>query len=179
MMSSPLAIDRRVPAGEYRIEKIFAGIASCAVLREVFPAAGELEAAIARTRVLVTDGPRPREMCVDNDDGSILIGRAYLRKAPEIFLYLDIIHELCHVRQHRQGRDLYDRTLAYVDRPTEIEAYEVTVAEARRLGLDDGAIANYLRVSWITPEEYRRFVRRLGVMEGERSKGSEVSGRKE
>ena len=81
---------------------------------------------------------------------------------------MDIIHELCHVKQHLQGRDLYDRSRAYVDRETEIEAYEITVKEARRIGLDDNAILDYLCVSWITPEEHERLARRLGVGGGGR-----------
>ena len=78
---------------------------------------------------------------------------------------MDIIHELCHVKQHIEGRDLYDRSKAYVDREAEINAYEVTVREARRSGLPDNAILNYLRVSWITPEEHERLARRLDVNE--------------
>ena len=81
---------------------------------------------------------------------------------------MDIIHELCHVKQHLQGRDLYDQSKAYVDRKLEIEAYEITVREARQIGLDDDAILNYLRVSWITPEEHKRLAKRLGVNGGGR-----------
>ena len=164
-MTGPLAINRSLLPGEYRLRDICADILRCTILREVFPDAGEFDSLIAGTRILVTDGPHPREMCVDNDDGTILVGLAHLQGAPEAFLYLDIIHELCHVKQHRQGRDLYDRSLAYVDRPTEIEAYAVTVREARRIGLTEGEIANYLQVSWVTPEEHRRLVRRLSVAE--------------
>jgi len=105
-------------------------------------------------------------MFVSNDDGCITIGLAHLRNASDEFLYLDIIHELCHVKQHLQGRNLYDRSKPYVDRETEIEAYEITVREARRIGLDDQAIANYLRVSWITRDEHRRLARRMGLAEG-------------
>ena len=50
-----------------------------------------------------------------------------------------------------------------MDRETEIEAYQVTVREARRIGLNDEAIANYLRVSWITPGEHKRLMERLNV----------------
>ena len=108
----------------------------------------------------------PYEIFVDNDDATITIGLTYLRQtSDDITLYLDIIHELCHVKQHLQGRDLYDRSKAYVDRETEIEAYEITVREARRIGLTDDAILDYLRVSWITPEEHKRLATKLGVNE--------------
>ena len=82
---------------------------------------------------------------------------------PEPVLDYVIIHELCHVKQQMQGRNLYDRSKAYVDRETEIEAYQVTVREARRIGLNDDAITNYLHVSWITPEEHKRLLCRLDV----------------
>ena len=102
-------------------------------------------------------------MFVDNDDGSISIGVHHLKTSDEKVLYLDIIHELVHVRQHRDGRNLYDRSVSYVDRITEIEAYEITVREARRIGMSDEEIVDYLEVEWITPEEQIRLARRLNV----------------
>ncbi len=102
-------------------------------------------------------------MHVDNEDGTVLISGSYLREGPGDHLYLDILHELVHVRQQREGKDLYDRRLGYVDRPTEIEAYVVAVAEARRLGWDDGRIAEYLTVDWVRPADHRRLLRTLGV----------------
>ena len=67
------------------------------------------------------------------------------------------------VRQFRQGADLYDSRFSYVDRPTEIEAYKLTVKEARRLGMSDSEIADYLLVDWITRKERDKLARRLGV----------------
>lgn len=143
---------------------MFPDIRTYGILRAIFSDAQEIDAVIARTGVCVAD--LPYEMFVDNDDASITIGRPHLRDASDEILYLDIIHELCHVKQHLQGRDLYDRSKAYVDRETEIEAYRVTVQEARRIGLNDDAILNYLCVSWITPEEHKRLALRLDVNGG-------------
>jgi hypothetical protein len=154
-------INRRLESGQYRLDEVFADIRTCTVLRDIFADAEEIDAVVAQIKVHVVD--RPYEMFVDNDDGSITIGLTHLQRASDAFLYLDIIHELCHVKQHLEGRNLYDRDKAYVDRETEIEAYLVTVEEARRIGLNEGAIVNYLRVSWITPEEHRRLVRRMGI----------------
>ena len=156
-------IHRRVEPGQYRLVELFWDIRTYGILSAIFADAEEIDGVMAHTKVFVVD--RPNEMFVDNDDGSITIGLTHLRQASDEFLYLDIIHELCHVKQHLQGRNLYDRSKAYVDRETEIEAYQVTVQEARRIGLKDEAIANYLRVSWITPEEHKRLVRRLDVTE--------------
>ncbi len=160
-MKNSFRIHRRLEPGQYRLTEVFADIRTCGILTAIFTDAEEIDRVMAKTRVSVVD--QPFEMFVDNDDASITIGLNHLRKASDEFLYLDIIHELCHVKQHLQGRDLYDRSKAYVDRETEIDAYRVTVQEARRIGLTDEAIACYLQVSWITPEEHLRLARRLDV----------------
>jgi hypothetical protein len=160
-MKSVCSINRGLKPGQYRLEEVFGGIRGCTVLRDIFADAAEVDAVVAQIKVFVVD--RSWQMFVDNDDGSITIGLTHLQRASDAILYLDIIHELCHVKQHREGRNLYDRNKSYVDRETEIEAYLVTVQEARRIGLNEEAIVNYLRVSWITPEEHRRLVRRMDI----------------
>jgi hypothetical protein len=160
-MKNVFCINRRLEPGQYRLEDVFTDIRTYGVLHAIFADAGEIDEIIAHTKVFVVD--RPNEMFVDNDDGSITIGLTHLRRSSAEFLYLDIIHELCHVKQHLQGRNLYDRSKSYVDRETEIEAYQVTVQEARRIGLNDQTLSNYLRVAWITPEEHKRLARRLDV----------------
>jgi hypothetical protein len=164
-MKTVFNINRRLEPGRYRLADVFPDIRTCGVLSDIFDGAEEIDAVIERTGVSVAD--LPYEMFVDNDDATITIGMTHLRRASDEILYLDIIHELCHVKQHLQGRDLYDRSRAYVDRETEIEAYEATVREARRIGLTDDAILDYLRVSWITPEEHERLAKKLGVGEGD------------
>ncbi len=162
-MKNVFRIHRRLESGQYSLTEVFADIRTYGILPVIFADAEEIDGVMAHTRVFVVD--RPYEMFVDNDDASITIGLTHLRRASDEFLYLDIVHELCHVKQHLQGRNLYDRSKAYVDRETEIEAYRVTVQEARRIGLNDDAISNYLRVPWITPEEHKRLLRKLDVTE--------------
>jgi hypothetical protein len=160
-MKAVCCINRGLEPGQYRLEEVFADIRTCGILRSIFAGTEEIDAIVARLKVFVED--HPHEMYVDNDDGSITIGLTHLRRASDTILYLDIIHELCHVKQQMEGRNLYDRDKSYVDRETEIEAYLVTVQEARRIGLTEEAITNYLRVSWITPEEHRRLARRMDI----------------
>jgi hypothetical protein len=160
-MKDRFCIHRRLEPGQYRLMDVFADIRTYGILLAIFADAEEIDRVMANTKVFVVD--QPYEMFVNNDDASITIGLTHLRQASDEFLYLDIIHELCHVKQHLQGKNLYDRSMAYVDRETEIEAYRVTVQEARRIGLNDDAIANYLHVSWITPEEHKRLARKLDV----------------
>lgn len=163
-MKNVYRINRRLEPGQYRLEDIFTDIRTYDILSAIFANAEEISGVMANSKVLVVD--EPNEMFVDNHDGSITIGLKYLLSSPEEILYLDIIHELCHVKQHLQGRNLYDEKKAYVDRETEIEAYQVTVREARRIGLNDDAISDYLCVAWITPKEHKRLVRRLNVITG-------------
>jgi hypothetical protein len=160
-MKNVFCINRLLEPGQYRLEEVFPDIRSYGVLQEIFTGAEEIDQVIACTQVLIVD--HSYEMFVDNKDGSITIGLEHLRTSSDDILYLDIIHELCHVGQHRQGRDLYDRRRAYVDRDTEIEAYVVTVKEARRIGLSEEAIIEYLRVTWLTPQDHERLARRLNV----------------
>ena len=160
-VKNSVCIDRRLEPGQYRLTEVFANIRTYGILSAIFADSEEIDRVIADIKVFVVD--QPYEMYVNNDDASITIGLTHLRHASEEFLYLDIIHELCHVKQHLQGRNLYDRSKAYVDRETEIDAYRITVQEARRIGLNDDAIVNYLHVSWITPEEHKRLARSLDV----------------
>jgi hypothetical protein len=104
-----------------------------------------------------------RYMHVDDEDGSLVVGLQYLRDADEQYLYLDIIHELIHVKQYLDGRELFDDEYSYADRPTEIEAYQYTVEEGRKLGMTNEEIARYLYVEWITGKEFARMLETLGV----------------
>jgi len=160
-MVETIVVNRLLVPGEYRLRNLFPTIDTFHVLKTVFPEPAELAEVLEHTPVLLIDSPH--EMYVRNEDGGIVVGLAHLRDAEEAVLYLDIVHELCHVGQHRAGRNLYDRNKSYVDRETEIEAYAVTVREARRLGMGEAAIADYLLVSWITDEEHERLLKTLGV----------------
>ena len=102
-------------------------------------------------------------MRINDVKGSVIVNAKYLKNGDEVHIYLDVVHELVHIKQHMEGRELWDRKYSYVDRPTELEAYEVTVGEARRLGLKENEIAEYLKVDWVTEEEFERFLKTLGV----------------
>jgi hypothetical protein len=116
---------------------------------------------LSETIVEITDSEG--YMYVNEVDGSLVVGSRYLKEASELSLYLDVVHELVHVTQLEKGADLYDSRYSYVDRPTELEAYRLTVKEARRLGMCDAEIADYLLVDWITRKERDRLARWLGI----------------
>ena len=102
-------------------------------------------------------------MYVDGGDGHLVISKNYLNEGNRTDIYLDLIHELCHVKQFMKGRELFDPRYGYVDRPTEIEAYSYTVKEARRLGLSEERICCYLRTEWMSDDDFDRLCKSVGV----------------
>lgn len=102
-------------------------------------------------------------MYVDDTDGHIVISRNYLNSGDRTFIYLDLIHELYHVKQFMNGRELFDPKFSYVDRPTEIEAYRYTVEEAKRIGLSNEQILFYLKTEWITSSDLDKLTKNIGL----------------
>ena len=156
-----IKINRDLKPGTYFLDDIFTGLKHSAILREVFKKQNELDDVFLRTNVIVEE--KDHYMFVKNEDGTIVIGFNHLKNSDSKILYLDIVHELVHVKQQRDGLDLYNNSYSYVDRPTEIEAYEVAVKEAKRLGMNDKEITDYLFVEWITPQEHKRLASHVGL----------------
>ena len=102
-------------------------------------------------------------MGVSDEDGHLIVSAYYLREGEPVSKYLDVIHELVHVKQYFQGKELFDENYSYVDRPTEIEAYQCSVEEGRRIGMDEDSIAEYLYVEWVSRKEHARLLKTLGV----------------
>ena len=102
-------------------------------------------------------------MGVSDEDGHLIVSAYYLREGELVSKYLDVIHELVHVRQFREGRPLFDENYEYHNRPTELEAYELAIAEGRRLGMSDKELFDYLKVDWMSEDEVRKLARNLGV----------------
>ena len=85
-------------------------------------------------------------MGVSDDDGHLVVNTHHLKNSDYKILYLDVVHELIHVKQFMDGKNLFDEDYEYVDRPTEIEAYQITVDEAKKIGMNDHEIFDYLQV---------------------------------
>jgi len=102
-------------------------------------------------------------MFVNSANGHLVVSGRYLHSGDRVDIYLDLIHELCHIRQLMDGKELFDNQYDYVDRPTEIEAYHYTVKEARRLGFTDERICQYLKTEWIGAEELKRLAKAVNV----------------
>jgi hypothetical protein len=93
----------------------------------------------------------------------IVVGRGHLRESPPMILYLDIYHELCHIVQRRDGANLWEPGVGYVERRTEIDAYRFVVEEAKGLGVPDDYLREYLKVEWISDKEHEQLLEAVGV----------------
>ncbi len=100
-------------------------------------------------------------MSVDNE-GRLLINPRYLESGKFTDIYLDVVHELVHVKQVLNGKNC-NHALPYVERPLEIEAYGVAVDEARALGLNELRIIDYLESDLINADELRQLAATLGI----------------
>lgn len=154
-------VNRDLPEGRYKLRDVFSGLEDVEPLKKSVGNSSVLKKIIDNGHVTIT--PDTRYMYVNDEDGGLVVGLDYLRTADTRYLYLDVIHELVHVKQYLDGKALFDESYSYVDRPTEIEAYQCTVEEGRKIGMDDDAIAEYLYVEWVTRKEHARLLRTLGV----------------
>ena len=102
-------------------------------------------------------------MWVSNVDGHITISTYYMNNGDKIDVYLDLIHELVHVKQFMEGKELFDTNYNYSTRPTEIEAYKYAVEEAKRLGLNDEQICTYLKTEWMSMSDLKQLAEALNI----------------
>jgi len=158
---SSFKVNRELRAGKYRLRDVFSGLEGVKPLQRCIGNNGRLGKILEETYVTLTN--KPEYMYINDKDGSLIVGLDYLKTGDLRYLYLDIIHELVHVKQYLDGRKLFDESYSYVDRLTEIEAYRCCVEEARKIGMSESALAAYLHVEWITRAEHRRLLKTLGV----------------
>lgn len=173
-MDLGVCIAREAARGFHPFLAIFGGFERVAAVRSIFGSkTNEVLGAL-----WVEVAPGRGYMRINDEKGSIVVNARYLKEGQEVDLYLDVIHELVHIRQHLEGKELWDRRYEYVDRPTEIEAYKVAVKEARRLRMSADQVVQYLKVEWISDEDFRRFLGNVGVegpAQGEKAVGSTFS----
>ena len=158
-MSLGVVIKRDFSTGCFPFKNVFGGFEEVDAVRSIF--GSNTEKVLTDLEVEIEDGKG--YMRINDKKGSIMVNAKYLKEGEESYIYLDVVHELVHIRQHMEGKELWDKRYAYVDRPTELEAYQVAVKEARRLGLREEKIVDYLKVEWVTDEEFKRLLGTLDV----------------
>jgi hypothetical protein len=155
-----VSIERQAPVVLRSFTTYFKGFERNPAVRELF---GDETEKILREQKVEFFSSTFGYMGTSDVDGHLLISTPYLRKGDIRSVYLDVVHELAHVRQFRAGKPLFYPKLSYVDAPSEIEAYRFTVKEGRRIGMTDAELFDYLTIEWIEPAELRRLARRTGV----------------
>jgi len=138
----------------------FVGFEKVAAVRSLF---GTKTAEILKNLKVEFFSLRFGYMSVSDEDGHILISTNHLKNADMKVLYLDVVHELFHVKQFMEGKNLFQNEFEYVDSPIEVPAYEFTVEEAKRIGMSMNEIVEYLKVEWVTEEQHARLVKTLAL----------------
>ncbi len=153
-------INRNVKITTHPFTDFFKGFEKVEAVRRIF---GEKTEEVLMSLRVEFAGMRGY-MGVSNEDGHLLVSALYLRDGDIVDIYLDIIHELVHVRQKiLEGKELFDDRFSYVERPTELEAYRFAVEEAKRIGLSDERICRYLKTEWMSDEEMARLAKAMSV----------------
>ena len=153
-------IERSVPIELHPLTDFFKGFENVQALRDLF---GNRTEKVLKNLKVEFYSSKWGYMGVNDADGHILISGHHMKHSPFRTLYLDIIHELFHIKQHMDGKKLFLDEFDYFDSPIEIEAYEFTVKEARRIGMTDKEIIDYLEVPWADKKQLTRFVTKLGL----------------
>jgi hypothetical protein len=156
-------IRREAPTRLLPFTRFFRGFEDVPMVRALF---GPRTEKVLRDLKVEFFSARWGYMGTSDVDGHLLISTHHLRDSEFRTVYLDVVHELCHVRQFQKGRPLFYPKLSYVDAPSEIEAYRRTVEEGQRIGMTRKELLDYLKVEWITPTEHRRLARHCGLGPG-------------
>jgi len=143
----------------YTFTDYFKGLENSEAVKEIF---GDKTESILRN-IKVEFTTFVGYMGTSDDDGHIIISARYLKNGDKVDIHLDLIHELVHVKQFLEGKELFDPHYSYVERPTEIEAYRHAVEEARRMGLNDDRICDYLKTEWMSNEDLKRLAKAMKV----------------
>lgn len=152
-------IVRNVPVTTHPFTDYFKGFEKVEAVRKIF---GDKTEEVLRN-LRVEFGGRGGYMGVSEVDGHLLISAHYMKEGDIVDIYLDIIHELVHVRQFMEGKKLFDDNFSYVRRPTEVEAYQLAVKEAKKLGLSDERICEYLKTEWMSSKDLERLAEAVNV----------------
>jgi hypothetical protein len=148
----PVKINRMVPRTALpSFTEYFQGFEKVGAVRRVF--GDETEDVLKGLKIGFIPN-RQMYMGIRDDDGNLAVGTYHLKNSPTRTLYLDIVHELFHIKQWRKDKKYFtrehmkfmqDRSLYYAS-PIEIPAYEHTVREAERIGMSRDEIVEYLKM---------------------------------
>jgi len=150
----------RFKASTYPFTDYFKGFEKVEAVKRIF---GERTTDVLSNLKVEFHSFRRGYMGVSDIDGHFFVSAYYLKNGDILDIYLDVIHELVHVKQFIEGKELFDIHYGYTERPTEIEAYRHVVEEARNIGLSDERICEYLKTEWMSDDDLKRLAKTLNV----------------
>jgi hypothetical protein len=179
---------RDLPVGRHPILRVFPGLDRLGPASRIERDARKRASLFGETQIEVVDQDMwmyvaPREMppfasrrgwkpVLAPGVDCIVVGQGHLRESPEMILFLDVYHELCHIIQRREGANLWEPGVGYVERKTEIDAYRFVIDEAKALGVPDAYLREYLKVEWISDQEHEQLVEAVGLVPPAPPRGS-------
>jgi hypothetical protein len=152
-------VNRTLSCGMHPYRLLLPRLEESPVARRIETATISLGPLMDSARVKIT--PHEGYCYVDVKIPAIILAENYYKQANPLDLYLDLAHELTHLRQLAEGKDLWDHSLHYVDRPTEIEGYAVAVEEGVRLGMKEAEVIHHLSNPWLSEAEVARLRRNI------------------
>jgi len=163
----PIEINRETPPPDlYPFRDYFKGFEKVQAVRNVF--GEETDAILGKLKVSFVS-LKFMYMGIRDEDGNISVGTYHLQHSNLRTLYLDVIHELFHIKQWQEDRihftEEHQKFLGnfslYYSSPIEVPAYKYTVREAQRIGMPKVEIAEYLKLGPVTPMVFRKFLRAM------------------
>jgi hypothetical protein len=162
-------INRKAPSPALLpLTDYFKGFENVGAVRKVF---GEKTDSILHNLKVGFISNRRMYMGIRDSDGNIAVGTFHLKHSDKRTLYLDIVHELFHVKQFMENKKylrtehqkfMGDRSLYYVS-PIEVPAYKHTVKEAKRIGMSFNEIAEYLKMGPVSPKVFSKFLKAMNL----------------
>ncbi|MDA4128229.1 MAG: hypothetical protein OK422_02000 [Thaumarchaeota archaeon] len=163
----PIRLNRQSPSPRLeRFTEYFQGFEKVGAVRHVF---GERTDEVLGNLCVGFIPNRGMYMGIRDSDGNIAVGTFHLKNSPTRTLYLDIVHELFHIKQRMTDEKYFhnefmkflgDRSLYYAS-PIEIPAYKHTVKEAERIGMSRAEIIEYLKMGDVPAKTWRTFLKEM------------------
>jgi hypothetical protein len=178
----PITIERsRVPRQVlHPFTDYFKGFENVGAVRAVF--GSETESVLRKLRLAFVSNRR-MYMGIRDQDGNIGVGAFHLENSDQRTLYLDVVHELFHVKQFMDNKKWFreehqkfmgDRGLYYAS-PLEVPAYYHTVKEAKRIGMSEKQIVQYLKMGPAPPKVFAKFLESMEISKDTSQKRINVS----
>jgi hypothetical protein len=171
----PITIGRETPTVELSpFTDYFKGFERVQAVRKVF--GRQTDDILGNLRVGFVSH-RYMYMGVRDSDGNLSVGTYHLKNSDMRTLYLDVVHELFHVKQFMADKQYFRRehrrylkngfnTSLYFKSPIEVPAYKHAVEEAKRIGMSYDEIVEYLEMGPVDPKVFSRLLKDVGLDRG-------------